>query len=158
MNPTPVVICLCHQRKLWERLPHQQCRKWGVGHLMTPFVRSTAAIKYTSNKKSLEKNRYTQSGSKGQLILKKKFQAIISPKKRSKCILFDTARQFCFEIFWPLVKINKQCTTFCRYYNFNLLRVQFFSGVLLIGIYFSRLGYIAYLKNPFSLAAAAPRS
>ena len=51
--------------------------------------------------------------------------------------------------------------TFCRYYNFNLLRVQFFSGFLLIGIYFSRLGYIAYLKNPFSLAAAAaaaPRS
>ena len=58
-----------------------------------------------------------------------------------------------------LVKINKQCTTFCRYYNFNLLRVQIFSGFLLIGIYFSRLGYIAYLKNPFSLAAAAaPRS
>ena len=41
------------------------------------------------------------------------------------------------------------------YYNLNLLKVQIFSGFLLIGIYFRRLGYIAYLKNPFSLAAAA---
>ena len=67
---------------------------------------------------------------KGQLISKQNCRAVTSPKKRTSCASFllrivsyvrflgeVTARQFCFEINWPLSTAAKQQVNYALYFK-----------------------------------------